>query len=307
MPGPDLIALAAVLLLTSPSPVPVAGRVIRVRGADTIAVARGRVILHRVTADNPGPIDSMLTDAQGRFTFQVTPDSGAVYLTSARWDGIEYFGPAMALDPDTPTPDVIVTVSDTSSRAPIQLRARHLIVSPVGADGSRSVVDLMVLDNPGTLTRILSDSAHPVWRVRLPPYAFEVHAGNSDFALQALQMQGDTVGVYAAIPPGERDLEVDYQIPAHTTRFVLPIDEGVAVSNIISQDKGMHVGSGFVRNDTVIDGKPYARWQGALHAGDPLVLEFGTTSAPAWLVPLLVALMLSVLGFGTWRAWHLQR
>ena len=48
-------------------------------------IAGVRVVLHRVGADNAGPLDSMLTDARGRYHFQYaksgSPD--AIYFVSA--------------------------------------------------------------------------------------------------------------------------------------------------------------------------------------------------------------------------------
>lgn len=263
-------------------------------------------MLHRVTRSAPGPVDSTVADGQGKFTFRVTPDSGAVYLVSTRWDGLEYFGPPMVLDPDGDNADVLVTVSDTSSAASVHLAARHFIVSPPNGAGERDVVDLIVLDNPGTEARVSRDTSVATWRLLLPHFAFEIHGGNSDFSLESLRMNGDTVLLFAAIPPGQRDIELDYQIPPGTRRFVVPIDQSAPISNLVTQDRQVTVGPGFVRSDTVIDRKPYARWQGGLRAGVPIVVEFAR-EAPGWLVPGIVVVMASLLLFGTWRAMHLPR
>ena len=106
---------------------------------------------------------------------------------------------------------------------------------------------------------------------------------------------GDTVALYAAIPPGQRDIEIDYQIPPNSRKFTLPVDDDVPVSNVISEDKSMVVRGAFVRSDTVIDRKRYARWQGRMTAGEPVVLQFGGTGVPPWVVPTMVAAMAIVL------------
>ena len=271
------------------------GRVVRIAGHDTLAVAGVPVVLHRVTVRSPGPIDSTLSDARGGFHFSVAPDTGAVYLVSARWSGIQYFGAPLSLSPDGPDARLTVVVADTSTLAPVRLAARHLIVSPVDDDGARNVVDLMVLDNPGPLTRVASDSLHATWRILLPHFAVNVHGGNSSFSLESLVLAGDAIALFAAIPPGSHDIEIDYQIPPHSRKFEIPVAEDVPVSNVISADRSMVVRGAFTRSDTTIEQRPYARWQGSLTAGQPLVLEFGSSGIPTWLLPTMVAAMALVL------------
>ena len=273
----------------------VAGRVVRVIGADTVAVAGARVVLHRVTVSSPGPVDSTVSDAHGRFVFRVVPDTSAVYLVSARWSSIEYFGPPMAARSTALANAVTVVVSDTSSRAPFTLAARHLIISPVNADGVREVVDLFVISNPGPLTRVSADSLRPTWQVTLPRFAVNIHGGNSEFSLSSMRLNGDVVALYAAIPPGQRDIEIDYQIPPNTTRFEIPVAADVASSNIVSADKSMRVLGAYARADTVIDNKPYARWEGAMNTGQPVVLEFETHQLPTWLLPVMIGAMAVIL------------
>lgn len=282
------------------------GRVVRIAGADTLVVPGARVVLHRVTVQSPGPVDSAVSDARGAFRFTVVPDTGAVYLVSARWDGIQYFGTPLGLRPGGPSGVVTLVVADTSSLAPVRLAARHLIVSPVNADGVRDVVDLMVLENPGSITRVGSDSLHPTWRMLLPHFAVNIHGGNSSFSLQSLVLAGDAIALFAAIPPGSHDVEIDYQIPPNSRRFEVPVDEDVPASNIISEDRGMVVHGAYTRSDTVIERKPYVRWQGRMTAGQPVVLQFGRSGIPKWLLPAMIAMMAVVLVGVTMRGMRVR-
>jgi hypothetical protein len=265
--------------------------VIRVVGADTVAVPRARVALHMVRTDRSGPVDSVVADARGRFAFVVTPDSGAIYLVSARYAGIDYFAAPLSLAATGADTGLAVLVSDTSSAAPIRLAARHLIISPVDGDGLRSIVDLIVVDNPGPLTRVSADSATPTWSLRLSPFAVNIHGGNSDFSLSSMTVDRGTIALFAAVPPGQRDIEIDYQIPPGSRRFELPVDQDAPVSNIVTEDRTLRVTPGFSRSDTVIGGKSYARWRGRMVAGVPLLLTFGASEGPSWLLPALVAAM----------------
>ena len=51
----------------------------------------------------------------------------------------------------------------------------------------------------------------------------------------------------------------------------------------------------YTRSDTVIERKTYARWQGRMIAGEPVVLEFGRSGLPTWLLPAMIAMMAVVL------------
>src|SRR5512136_576823 len=88
-----LLALVAIGAPASPQQVPARaeGRVVRVARGDTLPVARQRVVLHHISREVQGPIDSALTDPRGHFAFRFKPDTAAVYLISARYAGVEYF------------------------------------------------------------------------------------------------------------------------------------------------------------------------------------------------------------------------
>ena len=95
-----------------------------------ITVKQAWVTLHRVAADSSGPVDSVRTDANGRYSIRYKPAGGdAVYFASSTYSGVAYF--TAPLPPrDATGDDGEITVFDTTS-APvrIQTRGRHLVVS----------------------------------------------------------------------------------------------------------------------------------------------------------------------------------
>src|SRR5215470_1271625 len=117
-----LASAPVVLLIVTPllaqAHLQAGGRVVRTVGADSVAVAHARVLLHRIGRSAQGPIDSVTTDAAGRFRFRFTPDTSAVFLASSRFQGIEYFSPAVRQASATPDTTLRIVVSDTSSAAP---------------------------------------------------------------------------------------------------------------------------------------------------------------------------------------------
>ena len=65
-------------------------------GRDSVPLRGSWAVLHRVTHDGGGPIDSVRTDAAGRYRMslarpRVSADSGAVYVVSTWYDSLAYF------------------------------------------------------------------------------------------------------------------------------------------------------------------------------------------------------------------------
>src|SRR5918992_904413 len=153
-------------------PVPLCAQSVHVSGrvlnADSAAVPGARVVLHRVGQTVQGPIDSSRTDRQGGFRFSYRPDSATFYIASSRYAGIEYFSTPLPTNPARPDTSIKIVVYDTSSSAPVGLEARHLVLTRPGEDGSRGVLDLIMLRNPGRHTRIAPDTLEASWGLPLP-------------------------------------------------------------------------------------------------------------------------------------------
>ncbi len=279
----------------------IAGRILRRTNRDSVPVARAMVVLHRVGKDVQGPIDSVASDASGGFRLRVRPDTGAIYLLSARFRGIEYFAPPVLHDPQHADRDIRLVVYDTSSSAELTVSMRHLVVGPIDQTGTRAVADLVLLQNAGTVTRLAGDTLHPTWTMRLPPRAQQVELGEGDFAVETVAQRADTLLLLAAIPPGSRELTVTYRIPSDVARFEVPIDHDIPGVDVLSEDDKLVVRGGLVRRDTMtVAGRHFTKWDGPMRAGEPLVLEFPVPSRTStWVLPALIALLgTGLLGLG---------
>ena len=182
----------------------------RSSGADTVPVAGAGVTLHRISRTAQGAVDSARTGADGRFRFGGAADTSAVYLVSARYAGIEYFGTPLR---PPGAAGIRLLVSDTSSSAPIRLAARRVIIRPPDETGTRIVLDLFSLRNDGPDTRIGRDSVSPSWEVVLPVGILEAEVQEGDVSPTAVQFRGDTLAVLAPIGPGEKNVMVSYRLP----------------------------------------------------------------------------------------------
>src|SRR5687768_9185000 len=107
------------------------------------------VTLHRVGPDSAGPVDSVRTDATGRYAFRFrrwgSPD--AIYFAASVYRGIAYFsaplrGVTMRGDEHE------IMVFDTTSR-PLRfgVQGHHLVVGAPRPTGLRDIVEVYELSN----------------------------------------------------------------------------------------------------------------------------------------------------------------
>jgi hypothetical protein len=247
-------------------------------------------------------VDSTRSDRQGRFRFNFRPDSGAFYLISARYAGIEYFSPPLATNPAKPDTGLRIVVYDTSSAAPVTLDARHLVVTrPGGEGGARSVLDLLVLRNEGTRTRVAPDTVRGSWGTSLPRGTVGLQLSEGDVSAAAVTRTGDSLILASALAPGEKQLTLQYQIPADQQVIELPVQKGLSL-NVLAEEPTVRVSApGIAPVDTqVIQDRIFRRWTGTIAATGILrVTVPGLLRPPSWLLPGLIALLaLGLLGAG---------
>jgi hypothetical protein len=251
-----------------------------------------------------GPIDSTLSDQQGRFRFAFRPDSGAFYLFSAQYAGIEYFSEPVPTNPEREVAGIRIVVYDTSATIPVSLEARHVVVTRPREDGSRGVLDLMVLRNETRLTRVASDTNRPTWSAPLPVGSIGLDVAESDFSRDALARRGDTVIVVAPFAPGEKQLTVQYLIPSDRTLVELPFEQSGASINILAEEAGVRVtGSGVTLADSqMLEGRSFRRWTGVAQSGAVLQIALpGVSRMPTSLLAVLVGTLTLALGVAGWR------
>ena len=284
-----ILPVLPVVSVLSAQTIPAEGRVIR---PDSTAVAGVRVVLHRVGQVLQGPLDSTNTDGRGRFRFRFRADTSTIYLLSARHSGIEYFSPPVHTNPARPDTVIRIIAYDTSSTAPISVEARHLVISRPGEDGSRKILDLIVLRNAGQRTRIAADSFRPTWTGLLPRGTMGLELGESDVSPEAVGREGDSLIVTAAIAPGEKQLTLEYLVPAGHQALELPFTEPVPMLNVLAEEADAVVSGGTLAfaDSQTLQGRSFRRWTGAGPAGSLLrVVLPGRPRAPEWILGALVA------------------
>lgn len=175
--------------------------------------AAGPVVLHRVTTETQGEVDSVTTGPDGAFTFRLPavpdPERGDVYFASLRHHGILYFGGAITLAVQL---DSLYEIQafDTLSVAPegatFPVQVRNTFLEP--SDGGWQVTDLLQIRNDGDHTLVAREGG-VVWRYPLAvgSRGHELGQGN---AADAVAFEGEDLVVRTPIGPGERLFVVRY-------------------------------------------------------------------------------------------------
>jgi hypothetical protein len=208
-------------------------------GRDTVPLAKSWVVLHRQTREGAGPVDSVRSDARGRYRIVLrNPDSTSGYVLSVWYDSIAYFSLPLNVigRPAVRVEDVFVFPA-TNGSPPIRLARRLITVPRARDDGTREISEFLELENTGVTTRVTSDTLTPTWAGRIPGGTGQFRAGQGDISGDAMQFRHDSLIVFAPIPPGPvKQISYAYSLPADTRRFVIPIDRPTADLNLLIED-----------------------------------------------------------------------
>ena len=289
----------------------VSGRVVRPGKTGMVAVPNSWVTLHRVASDSSGPVDSVRTDAAGKYSIRYAPfGTDAAYFASSMFGGVAYFTAPL------PPSDAVggageITVFDTTS-SPIHLRTlgRHIVVSVSNVNGQRTIVEVYQLSNDSTLTAIAGKGGHATWSTPLPPNAENFEVGQSDISGPAVQVRDGRVLVFASISPGQRQLAFSYSLPASGFPLSVPVRDSVDVFEVLVEDPGATVtGGGITERPSVpLEGRTFRRFMGEpVAAGSTLTIDPGAPTGPTknrWVfVPAVViaAVMMVALLFALTR------
>jgi hypothetical protein len=271
-------------------------------GRDTVPLARAMVVLHHVSRDAAGPIDSMSSDARGRYRFEIRrPDSTGAYLVTVWFDSIAYVSNALQIGgrPIVHVDD-IVTYPTTIDAPPIALARRLATIARAGDEGTREVLEILELENHGVTTRIARDSMQPVWAGRVPAHTGQFRGGQGDISAEAIRFRNDSVLVLAPIGPGPaKQVSYAYSISAGVRTFVLPIDQATAEVNLLVEDTLARVRAS--KLDTLgvqaIEQRRFAAYRaGPLAAGERVEIELPPGKFRAQLLlPYVIGVLAAVM------------
>jgi len=301
--------------------VTVRGRVL-LGGRDSVPLPGTWAVLHRVTREAGGPVDSVRTDAAGRYRIRVprphaAADSGAVYVVSTWYDSLAYFSLPLNVvgRPAVEVEDLLVYPT-TRHTPPIRLARRLVTIARPATDGTRDVLEILELENTGLTTRITDDTLVPTWAGAIPSAAVQFQAGQGDISAEAMMRRGDRVLVLGPIPPGHRkQLSYGYVPPpgggggGGGGGVALPIDQPTKELNLLVEDTAAVVAAPKIESLGVqeIEQRRFAAYRaGPLAAGDRVTIglprgAFRAQTLLPYVIGLFAAAMVGAL------VWALKR
>ncbi len=274
-----------------------AGRVARAGHDSALAVPGAIVVLHRVGTDRASPLDSMRTDAAGRYRFRYAPsgDSAALYFVSSSHHGIAYFTPPFRSERVTGEEAELLVFDTTSAPVPIHVRGRHVIVRAPGADGTREVIEVYELSNDSSVTRTARRA--PTFEARAAVGARDLRGGGGDVAADAVLVDGERIRLLAALAPGIKQFAFRYLLPAGRRTVSVPVADTTAVLEVLVEEKDGSA-SGATLKETAsatLDGRTFHRYL----AQDVVAGAVVAVAFPGGLtVSLQAALLLIGVGVG---------
>jgi hypothetical protein len=291
--------------------VSVSGRVLR-GGRDTVPLANAWVVLHRLARESAGPLDSVRSDARGRYRLALrSPDSTSGYAVSVLYDSIAYFSLPLNV---TGRPAVhvedLITFPTTNNGPPLRLARRLATVARAGEDGTREILEILELENTGVATRVATDTLRPTWAGRVPQHAGQFRGGQGDISSDAMQFRHDSVLVLAPIPPGPmKQISYAYTLAAGTRALVIPIDQPTVEVNLLVEDTTARVSAPKIESLGVkeIEQRHFAAYRaGPLAAGDKVEIQLPAGKFRAQiLLPYVIAVF--AVGMVIALVWALRK
>ncbi len=287
---------------------PVGGTILRLTPVDSVPAAGVLVVLHQVGRDFQGPVDSTSSRVDGSFGFNFIPDTAAVYIMSASHAGVQYFSPPVHTNPERPDTAIVIVVSDTSTTARIEVASRQVVVGAPRADGTREVIDLVGLENPGWQTRVPGHAQLPTWSTPLSDAVIGFNVGASDFSPEAVFFRNGRVEVLGPIAPGAKDLLLKYLLPASSGNLVFAFADTAREFSLLIEDPDPRVSGPVFEapEPQVIAGRAFRTWRARPTSGDTIAIVF-PGAVPRSSAPLLAALV-GLVGLALIvTAWRIRR
>lgn len=243
-----------------------ASGVLRRASGDTALPLPGAwVVLHRVGPDGGAPLDSMRSDARGRFHFRyrLAGSDDAIYFASSSYGGIAYFTPPLpSRDARAPSEEVAIVVYDTTSRAlPMHVRGRHIIASAPATTDMRTIIEVYEISNDSSLTLVGRDDA-PTFAMVVPANATSFHARDSDVAADALVLREGRVEVSAPLAPGLKQIAFSYELPVGDRHLRFQVGNDTPVLELLTEEPFARVsGAGLIEVEPVkIEARSFKRY-----------------------------------------------
>jgi len=265
----------------------------------------GTVVLHRVTPEEAGPVDSVAVGPQGQFSFTLpnmpVPGSGETFFAASRFDGILYFG-FQVLEPSHLDEEYAIRTFRTEVAPPggiafpIWIREFWIEEAPMGWQ----VTDAFIVQNPGPVTYVAGPGG-AVWQYPLPAGARGFRVLEAGPAPGTVESVDGTLRATNPMSPGENFVMVQYELDSLAVDLPLPGEVGLA--RVILREPAPEIrveGLARLPPEEIEFGVVYRQWMGQ-ELRDQMVRIRPGADEPSNLVAWLsVTLALLLVASGVW-------
>jgi len=194
---------------------------------DSIPADSGTVVLHRVTPEEAGPVDSVAVGEGGRFTLRLPelpiPGSGATLFAVSEYQGILYFGRVIEAPADL---DSLYTIRTFPTEAaapggvafPVRTREIWIEEGPTGW----VVTDRFVLANPTSSTYVQDGENGIVWQYPLPATLRDFRVIEAGPATGDVRLDGGRLITTNPVTPDGSYYWIQYGLPSLDVEIPLP-------------------------------------------------------------------------------------
>jgi hypothetical protein len=236
------------------------------------------VVLHSVSPDSSGQVDSVRVTSDGRFEFDLPGDLDdeertQIYFASVRHEGVLYFGQAVAQSAQLDSLYLVLAYDAVPAPAEgveLPLSVRNLILEQ--SEGGWRATDLFQIRNDGNETFVAAEGG-VVWSHPLPPGATDPQLGRGDLSPDAISFEDGVIKVSAPLPPGERLLLVRYLLP--TLPATVPIAVPTDVMELLVLEPAPPIEASPLQQMEVVgvEGSSYRRYSATDLQGVDLTIE----------------------------------
>jgi len=266
----------------------------------------GTIVLHRVTPEEAGDIDSVSVGPDGRFELRLpylpVPGSGEVFFASTRYQDIVYFGaplyePAhldslylIEVFPSEPAPAA-------GYRFPVGLREVFVEEGPMGW----RVTDAFIVVNEAPATFVADGEGGVVWSYPLLPGAEGIRILEIGPVQGEVRFSGSTMIASNPVVPGRNFFAVQYDMPSIELDMALP-GEVDAVRLVLREPAPALRVEGLARlpPEELEFGESFLQWGGQELRDQVVRVRLGEEPELQTVAWLTVMLALLLVGAGVW-------
>ena len=265
----------------------------------------GTVVLHRITPEEAGDIDSIFVGADGRFRLELpnlpVPGSGEVFLASTRYQGVLYAGTPIT---DALQLDSLYTIRAYPSVAapagglvfPVSRREVWVDEGPFGWQ----VTDVLEIRNAEAATRVPGAEDGTVWRYPLPAGAIGGRILQVGPSQGRARVDGTTLVASNPVVPADNYYVVQYDLESIEFDLPLPGETGLIQVMVREPAPAIRV-EGLARQppEQLEGGTTFMRWAGQTLRDQSISIRLGDEGGPTVLVWTSLAFALLLVAAGS--------